>query len=227
MISENLKVGTSLIYVGPSSPVLRQNETLKFIRYAITTDTVEVANHAGHTLYLNPRHLAHPNQAAEVFERQVPPIPPMPGLPESFEPTKLSNPKDAAGDSKVPLWLLSPIAKAKWALAQFAGMVKYGAWNWRVAGVRASTYSSAIQRHHDGWLSGEEFDPDDGTDHLANIMACCSLLIEAKAAGKLTDDRPPRVTHRAAYAEVQAQMAVLRKKYADKMPKHYTIEDVL
>ena len=43
--------------------------------------------------------------------------------------TKESNPKDAIGDKKVPLWLLSPIAKAQWALGQFAGLIKYGAWN--------------------------------------------------------------------------------------------------
>jgi hypothetical protein len=42
---------------------------------------------------------------------------------------KPSNPKDAVAVAKIPLWLLSPFAKAHWALAQFAGMCKYGAWN--------------------------------------------------------------------------------------------------
>lgn len=137
----------------------------------------------------------------------------------------IENPKAAAGAEKVPLFLLSSIAKAKWALAQFAGMAKYGAWNWRAAGITTSTYLSAMERHMDAFKEGEDFDPVDGTDHLGNIMACAAILIDARAAGKLTDDRPPSVGVRAAYAEVEAQMAVLRERYKDLVPKHYTIAD--
>lgn len=135
---------------------------------------------------------------------------------------KPSNPKDAVGDTKVPLALCSPIAKAHWALAQHCGRVKYGAWNWREAGARISVYLSAIQRHADGYLSGERLDPADGTHHLGNIMACCAILLEAEAAGKLTDDRPPEVGMRCAYTEVEQQQANLTKKYADRNPKHWT-----
>lgn len=139
--------------------------------------------------------------------------------------TKQSNPKDSLGDKKVPLWLLSPIAKAHWALGQFAGLLKYGAWNWRVAGVRSSVYLSAMQRHIDAYTSGEEHDPVDGSHHLGNIMACCAILLDAKAAGKLTDDRPPSVGLRETFAEVEAVMGRLRVQYADKAPRHYTIAD--
>src|ERR1700674_131625 len=104
---------------------------------------------------------------------------------------KDTNPKDAVASNRIPLWLLSPIAKAHWALAQFAGMLKYGAWNWRSTGVRSSAYTSALSRHIDAYISGEEFDPVDGTKHLGNIMACAAILLDAEAAGKLTDDRPP------------------------------------
>lgn len=138
---------------------------------------------------------------------------------------KDTNPKDQVATNKVPLWLLSPIAKAKWALAQFAGMAKYGAWNWRIAGVRSSVYLSAAQRHLDAYLSGEEYDPIDGTDHLGNIMACCAILLDAREAGKLTDDRPPSVDIRATYGEMELLAACLRDKYADKNPRHYTIAD--
>jgi len=138
---------------------------------------------------------------------------------------KETNPKDAIAGNKVPLWLCSPIATAKWALAQFAGMIKYGAWNWRVAGVRSSVYLSAAKRHLDAYISGEELDPVDGTEHLANVMACCAILLDAKAAGKLTDDRPPSVNLRPTYAEIEAQMEKLRTQYADKDPRHYTIGD--
>lgn len=159
-------------------------------------------------------------------------IPPTPGVGWVQEMTgmrlvdgKASNPKDSIGDTKVPLWLLSPIAKAHWALAQFAGMLKYGTWNWRSVGVRASVYLSAMQRHMDAYMSGEDLDPTDGSHHLGNVMACCAILLDAGAAKKLTDDRPPAVDVRASYGLVEAQMAVLKKKYADREPKHYTIND--
>jgi hypothetical protein len=139
---------------------------------------------------------------------------------------KNSNPKDVVGDKKVPLWLCSPIAKAQWAVAQFVGMVKYGAWNWRVAGVRSSVYLSAMQRHIDAYTSGEELDPVDQTPHLGHIMACAAILIDAKAAGKLVDDRPPCVNLRDAYSDVEKQMVHLRSIYADLKPRHYAQADV-
>lgn len=138
---------------------------------------------------------------------------------------KDTNPKDAIASTKVPLWLLSPIAKAAWALAQFAGMAKYGAWNWRISGVRTSVYLSAMERHMDAYKSGEEFDPVDGTHHLGNIMACCAILLDAKAAGKLNDDRPPSVDLRPTYRGIEAQAALLMEKYGHMKPKHYTIAD--
>lgn len=139
--------------------------------------------------------------------------------------TKETNPKDAISGTKIPLWLLSPIAKAHWALAQFAGLIKYGAWNWRAAGVRTSVYLSAMQRHCDAYLSGERVDPVDGTHHLGNLMACCAILLDAEAAGKIVDDRPPRVGIRQTYAELEALTARLKEQYADKSPRHYTIDD--
>lgn len=145
--------------------------------------------------------------------------------------TKDSNPKDGIGDKKVPLWLLSPIAKAHWALGQFSGLMKYGAWNWRIAGVRTSVYLSAMERHMDKYKSGERYDAVDGTHHLGNIMACCAILLDAEAANKLNDDRPPSVGVQPAYSECEAMMAKLREQYADylpggsKAPRHYTIAD--
>jgi hypothetical protein len=138
---------------------------------------------------------------------------------------KATNPKDAIAGTRIPLWLLSPVAKAAWALAQYAGPTKYGAWNWRVAGVRASVYASAAGRHIDAYLSGETHDPVDGTHHLGNVMACCAIVLDAAAAGKLIDDRPPEVSLRPAYAEGETLMAKLQAQYADKAPKHWTIAD--
>lgn len=136
-----------------------------------------------------------------------------------------TNPKDAGSDRKIPLWLLSPVAKAHWALAQFAGLLKYGAWNWRSAGVRTSVYLSAMQRHIDAYTSGEELDPVDGTHHLGNIMACAAILLDARAAGKLNDDRPPVVGVRPTYREIEATMVKLQEQYRDKHPQHFTAKD--
>jgi hypothetical protein len=60
--------------------------------------------------------------------------------------------------------------KAYVAIAKYLGGVKYGFWNWRAGGARASIYRAALDRHMDRWYSGEENDPADGTPHLANAM---------------------------------------------------------
>jgi hypothetical protein len=148
-----------------------------------------------------------------------------PTLPSVQKAVKDTNPKDAAATTRIPLWLLSPVAKAHWSLAQFAGLLKYGAFNWRVAGVRSSVYLSAIDRHRDAYLSGEELDPVDGTHHLGNIMACCAILLDAKAAGKLIDDRPPRVGIRRTYKALESLAAKLIAQYRDRAPKHFTLDD--
>lgn len=140
---------------------------------------------------------------------------------------KPSNPKDQIATDKLALNLVSPIVKAYQSISHFLGMVKYGAWNWRAAGARASIYKSALDRHLDAWWEGEEYDPRDGTPHLANALACIGILIDAKHAGKLIDDRPP--SQHAELAKVREEfeslMPKIRERYADKSPKHYTIAD--
>lgn len=145
-------------------------------------------------------------------------------LPEPLT-VKETNPKEAAGDKRVPLWLLSSVAKIHWALAQFSGMIKYGAWNWRASGIRLSVYISAIERHVEALKNGEEVDPIDNTRHEGNIMACAAIILDARAAGMLIDDRPPRVDHRPALAEAEAMMVKLREQYKHMNPRHYTIHD--
>lgn len=148
-----------------------------------------------------------------------------PAFDEPRDDLKDTNPKTAIGDTKVPLALCSPIASAHWALAQYVGMRKYQAWNWRVAGVRGSTYISAIKRHLDAYVSGEELDPADGSHHLGNIMACAAILLDAQAAGKLNDDRPPSVECRSTYEFIEKQMAVTRERYSHIEQRPYTIKD--
>jgi hypothetical protein len=105
--------------------------------------------------------------------------------------------------------------------------VKYGAWNYRGAGVRYSVYKSALERHVDAWWEGEENDPTDGTPHLANAQACLNILIEGKFTPSTIDDRPPSRAEALARirAELEALMPQIRERYADKDPKHWTIAD--
>jgi hypothetical protein len=141
--------------------------------------------------------------------------------------SKPSNPKDSIATDKLPLHLVSPIVKAYQAIAHYLGNVKYGAWNWRAAGARASVYRAALERHVDAWWEGEDIDPADGTPHLANALACIGILIDAKHAGKLIDDRPPSNARELAVvrADLESLMTKIREKYKDKNPKHYTIAD--
>lgn len=143
--------------------------------------------------------------------------------------TEQTNPKDCIADTKLPLHLVSPIVKAYQAISHFLGNVKYGAWNFRAAGARASVYRSALDRHMDAWWEGEENDPVDGTPHLANALACIDILIDAKHSGKLIDDRPPSRHGELARlrSDFEALMPKIRERYAHKSPRHYTIEDTL
>lgn len=140
---------------------------------------------------------------------------------------KDTNPKDSIGIRKIPLHLVSPIVKAYAALAHYLGNIKYGAWNFRAGGARASVYKSALERHMDRWWEGEEYDQTDGTPHLANAIACINILIEAKHSNKLLDDRPPSRYGELnkVYEEFELIMGRIRDQYQDKDPKHYTISD--
>ena len=137
---------------------------------------------------------------------------------------KINNPKIVQGLAKVPLDLLSPIAKVWWALAQFSGNLTYGKWNYRGSEVPASIYIGAAMRHLDAFQSGEEFDPD-GLHNLGAVMACCSIIIDAKENGTLIDDRPPSLSVRRVYADARRRMAHLVKLYGDRKPRHFTIAD--
>lgn len=141
--------------------------------------------------------------------------------------TKATNPKDAIGVLKVPLHLVSPIVKAYQSLAHYLGNVKYGAWNFRTCGARASVYKAALDRHIDKWWEGEEFDPADNTPHLANAQACLNILIECSLGGNLVDDRPPSRAKELneVYAMVERTMGEIRDRYKDRAPRHYTIAD--
>jgi hypothetical protein len=106
--------------------------------------------------------------------------------------TKDTNPKDAVGSLKVPLHLIPAPVQGELALALLEGSLKYGAFNYRVAGVRTSVYYDACRRHLDAYMEGEDTDPDSGLPHVVKAMACLCILRDADRQGMLNDDRPPR-----------------------------------
>jgi hypothetical protein len=69
------------------------------------------------------------------------------------------------------------------------GARKYGKFNYRETPIAASTYEDAIERHLQLWFDGEDTDYESDASHLAHVIACCALLMDAQATGKLHDDR--------------------------------------
>lgn len=137
---------------------------------------------------------------------------------------KATNPKDAIASDKAPLHLVPAAFKTYTALALAEGAMKYGAWNWRAAGVRASVYVSALERHMAKWFNGEAEDPETGVLHLANAAACLAVLIDSMAQGNMTDDRPipqprlPEIVNSYAPATING----LRRIFGDRDPQHFT-----
>lgn len=138
---------------------------------------------------------------------------------------KPSNPKDLIGSDKLPLHLWPTTATALGCLGLLDGMLKYGRSNFRVVGVRASIYFDAAQRHLFAWWEGEDNDPDSGLPHLAHLLACIAIIVDAKAAGKLEDDRMVVGGYRKLVTELTPYVARLKKIHEQRNPKHYTIKD--
>ena len=139
--------------------------------------------------------------------------------------TKLSNPlnpKDAIANGKIPMHLWPSTATAMGSLALLYGARLYGRSNWREAGVRASVYVSACQRHLAAWFENEDSDPDSQIPHLAHALACLAIIIDAQAAGKLTDDRQYPGGYRKLMNELTPLVAMVNEKFKDKEePRHY------
>ena len=139
---------------------------------------------------------------------------------------KATNPKDAIGSSKLPIHLWPETATAMGTIGLLDGMLKYGRMNWREAGVRASIYIDALRRHLAAYAEGEDVDPDSGAPHLAHIGACWAILVDASAAGKLTDDRNYNgAGYRRLVEELTPHVERLKSVHAGKSPHHYTIAD--
>ncbi len=138
---------------------------------------------------------------------------------------KPTNPKDALAVSKLPLYLVPSSLEVYACLAFAEGALKYGAYNWRVAGVRLSVYLSAIKRHYDKFQNGEWEDQVTKVPHLASIIACSAIILDARLCDKLIDDRPPTAPVSPLIDELEDHIKSLKVIFADHNPKQYTILD--
>lgn len=136
--------------------------------------------------------------------------------------TKPTNPKQAFGDAKMPLDLLPDTAVVMFNLAFLEGSLKYGQYNWRVAGVRVSTYVRAIRRHLSKFLNGQDVDPVTLVHELASVGACAAIMLDAIAVGKLTDDRPPRADMERVLSDAAKTAAHLKQLFKNHNPPQYT-----
>ncbi len=102
-----------------------------------------------------------------------------------------TNPKTRFGMAKPSMDAIPPAALIELGAAMADGARKYGKFNWREHEVTASVYENAIFRHLLAYRDGEDAAPDSGVSHLGHVMACCAILLDAAAAGKLIDDRGP------------------------------------
>ncbi len=109
------------------------------------------------------------------------------------------------------------------ALALTEGDLKYGGFNWRVAGVCASVYVAAVARHLEKFWNGEDCDPVTKVPHLANALASLAVLVDAITQGNLKDDRPPKQDLNPLFAECTETIKHLQKLFP-KGPGRHTEE---
>lgn len=139
--------------------------------------------------------------------------------------SKPTNPKDAIAGTRVPLHLVPSTLEMYAALAFLEGATKYGSYNWRRAGVRASVYRAAMDRHMIRWWNGEDDDPITHVPHLASIIASAAIILDSKECNKLTDDRPPKIDTTALIARLEPVIARVKEIFASFNPRHHYESD--
>lgn len=134
-------------------------------------------------------------------------------IPFAQDNTKPTNPKDAIGVAKFPISTVPMAVIAEVGVAMTEGALKYGRHNYRAAGVRASIYIDASNRHISKfWDYGEDVDADSGLSHITKAIASLIVLRDGIIQGNWADDRPPpqKSSH---YESLDKTMEVLIKKY--------------
>ena len=100
-----------------------------------------------------------------------------------------TNPKKAFGALKAPMGYTPKTAIIEMQAVMGGGAHKYGNYNFRDSPIDAMTYIGAIERHLALWEDGVDVDSESGRSHLAHIMACCALALDAIHTGKFVDNR--------------------------------------
>lgn len=144
--------------------------------------------------------------------------------PVKVSTTKETNPKDAVGVTKAPLSVLPMQVVYEAALGMYEGALKYGAFNYRLAGVRASVYYDAVERHLNQWWEGEDIDPDSGLNHITKAITTLMVMRDAMLNDKFTDDRPPKILNQDWMRNYNDKVKQLQAKYPDPVPR-YTWKD--
>jgi len=103
---------------------------------------------------------------------------------------KQVNPKEAIGKTKTQFHLVPPRVLKEVAEALTEGATKYGAYNFREAGVCYSTYYSSTLRHLIAWYEGEDTDKESGLNHITKAIGGLIVLRDSMIQGNDTDDRP-------------------------------------
>lgn len=135
------------------------------------------------------------------------------------------NPKQALGQASLPLNLFSPLATAYGSIGKLNGKLKYGLSNFVATPVIASIYADAIRRHLDKWMAGQEFDEADGVPHFAAMLANIDILLCARAAGTLVDDRPLLIGFEAEMEKLTPIVKALQKLHEGKNPHHHLLSE--
>lgn len=92
----------------------------------------------------------------------------------------------------------------------------------RSSPISASVYRGALDRHLKSWWNGEDKDPKTGVPHLASVIAGAAILLDAELAGKLMDDRPPKVPLGELMRDLEGEVARIRMMFAEHDPTHWT-----
>lgn len=120
---------------------------------------------------------------------------------------KQTNPKDGLGIRKWRQFACVPWSViAEIGVGMLEGARKYGPYNWRPAGARASVYVDAAIGHIMQWQEGEDVDSYSGLSHITKAITSLVVLRDAMLQGVLVDDRPPAARLDALRSDLQQRV---------------------
>ena len=135
--------------------------------------------------------------------------------------SKKTNPKDAVGTKKPRFYSGLPANVTKEVtIGVMEGAMKYGRHNYRIAGVRASTYIDATIGHLLDYWEGQDIDPDSGLHHITKAIASLYVLRDAQMRDMCEDDRPPKSDVEGDKIRLQAIVNKLFEKYPNPVPAY-------